>query len=343
MVRIGLIGCGRIAQIFHLKALLQNPKIRVTALAEADPGRLAQAKLMCADAKTFTAYEELLAQAVVDAVVICLPSHMHAASAIEAFRNGKHVYLEKPMAIAIEEAESVRKAWRESLRVGMIGFNFRYHPLYQELREKLQSGSVGALTGARAVISSAARTLPDWKRKRATGGGVLLDLASHHFDLVSYLFSSEIHSVRATLRSIRVENDTASKEVILASGLVVQSLLSMSSIEEHSFEVYGVRGRLGLDRIASQKVEVFRPAMPYDRIHRIWNAFGALRPSVLLKPPGEPSFAAALNAFISAVCTGSQVKPDLDDGHSSLVGVLAAEESARTGSAVRVGRLQMAV
>lgn len=336
MVRIGLIGCGRITQIFHMKALLSLPEVFIAAIAEMDPARREEAHAQCPEAQTFPDYRELLQQSNVDAVVICLPSGMHARSAIEAFESGKHVYLEKPIAMELNEAEAVTRAWRRSGRIGMIGFNFRFNPLYREARERIESGTLGALISARSVFSAAARTLPSWKRSRSTGGGVLLDLASHHLDLARYLFNTEIKSVRATVRSMRSEGDSATIEAVLETGIAMQSFFSMSSIEEHSFEIYGVKGRLSLDRVLSKQVEVTRPMMPYDRIHRIWSAFAALDPKRLLRSPWEPSFASALGAFAMAVRTGSPVKPDLDDGYRSLAAVIAAEESAARGGPVLV-------
>lgn len=336
MIGIGLIGVGRIARIFHLQALRSLQGARLVAFAEADEGRRQQALEACGGAvRAYSHYHELLADGGVQAVVICLPTGMHAQCAIDSFRAGKHVYLEKPVAVSLEEAESVRQSWLHSGKTGMIGFNFRFNPLYQEARRKIAAGSLGSLICARSVFSCAARTVPAWKRSRATGGGALLDLASHHLDLTRFLFGEDIESVRATLRSIRVENDTAAVEAQLSHGVLLQSLFCMSSVEEHTFEVYGVKGRLSVDRVLSRHPEIMRPMMPYDPIRRIWDSFAALHPARLLRSPGEPSFQAALQAFANAVAQGSQERPDLDDGCASLAAVLAAEESLRRGTPVK--------
>jgi myo-inositol 2-dehydrogenase/D-chiro-inositol 1-dehydrogenase len=336
MVKIGLIGCGRITQIFHLKALLRLPQVRITALAEAVPDRLEQAAAQCPNAARFEHYEHMLATADTDAVVICLPTAMHAKAAMDSLAHGKHVYLEKPIATSLADADALVQAWRRSGLIGMTGFNFRFNTLYQEAREKIQSGTLGAMVCARSVFSSAARTLPAWKRKRATGGGVLLDLASHHFDLARYLFDSEIESIRAVIRSVRFENDTATVEAILSTGMSLQSAFTMCSIEEHSFAVYGVKGRIRLDRVPSRQVEITRPTMPYDRIRRVWDSFAALHPNRLLRSPWEPSFERALAAFAAAVETGVPTAPDFEDGYRSLAAVVAAEESAERGVPVAV-------
>lgn len=326
-VNIGLIGCGRIALFAHLRALSVMDGVHVPAVADVDQGRREQAAEIVPEADLCADYHSLLERPDIQAVVICLPPSLHAQSAIDAFRAGKHVYLEKPIALNLPEAARVVGHWRESGKIGMMGFNFRHNALYVRLREQLQAGEIGELVAARSVFSSAARPLPPWKRKIGLGGGVLLDLGSHHADITRFLFNEEVIAARATVRSQRCEEDTAVLEMKLASGMVVSSLLSMSAVEEHRFDVYGLRGKLGMHRLAPAP-ELTLPTMAYDRIRRTWDALRSLHPDNLLRGPGEPSFAAALSVFTAAVRTGRQTNPDLDDGYRSLAIIEAARRSA---------------
>jgi myo-inositol 2-dehydrogenase/D-chiro-inositol 1-dehydrogenase len=313
--------------MIHLRVLRSLSGARLTGLAEADPARLAEARALCPDAAGFASLNGLL-ESGVDAVVICLPSGLHAAAAIQALDHGKHVYLEKPLAISREEGMAVLDAWRRSGRIGMPGFNFRRHPLYEQARQAVAAHDLGRLVGARSIFCSASRLVPEWKRNRAMGGGVLLDLATHHFDLARFVFGEEIAAVRATVRSVRIPDDTATVEITMQSGLGLQSFFSMSSMDTHQFEIHGGKGRLFLDRLASPAAEIIRPSMPYDRIHRVWNALTALHPDRLLRGPDEPSFAASLAAFVDSIARGAPASPDFEDGWRSLAAVLAAEESA---------------
>src|SRR5690606_31651972 len=95
-LQIGLVGCGRIAQMVHLRVLSAMPGVRLAAVAEADADRLAEAQKHAPQARAYHDYHELLADDAVQAVVICLPTGMHAVAAVAAFAAGKHVYLEKP-------------------------------------------------------------------------------------------------------------------------------------------------------------------------------------------------------------------------------------------------------
>jgi len=313
-LKLGLAGCGRIAQLVHLKVLRELPGVELAAVAEADPQRLDEARRLAPGAAAVSSYEELIAMPGVEAVVICLPNDLHARAAAAALRAGKHVYLEKPLATSLAEARPALEAWRRAGRVGMIGFNYRFHPLYRSARLRLERGELDELLGARSVFCSAARPLPPWKRSRQSGGGALLDLASHHIDLVHYLFGQAVCEVAATLRSVHSEDDTATVELRLAGGMQVQSFFSLDAVDEDRFEIYGRGGKLIIDRQRLGLVESL-----FEKMGR---------------PRREPSYAAALQHFVAAAEGRLRAEPDFEDGRRSLAIVEAAEESARTGRAI---------
>lgn len=332
MLNVGLIGCGRIAGLVHLPILARLPAVRLAALADQDPQRLREARQHAPEAAAFTDYHDLLDQADVDAVVICLPPALHAPAAIAAFEAGKHVYLEKPIAPDLESAQAILAAWREARTTGMIGFNFRFNPLYRDLRRHLSNETLGRPISARSVFSVPARTLPEWKKARASGGGVLLDLAPHHIDLVRYLFDKEVTGVFAAEQSARSEGDAAALELQMESGLLVQSFFSAGSVSEHRFEVYGERGKLTVDLAESVEAELTATSMEGARLKRLLNALGRLHPRRILRSPGhEPSFRAALAAFAEHAGAARAPSPSLADGYQSLAIIKAAERSLETG------------
>ena len=340
-LRIGLVGCGHMGHVIHLNNLRRLPQVEVVALAEPDAQRREAASRQVPRAATFADYHELLERPDIDAVVICLPNALHADAAINALQRGKHVYLEKPLAINLEEGGKIVDAWHHSGRVAMIGFSYRFNPLHQEVRRHLQAGRLGELIGARSVFTTAPHRMPGWKQRRGSGGGVLLDLASHHVDLVRFWFSEEVHEVRANITSQRVEADTATLELRLANGLLVQSFFSTSSVDDDRFEIYGRNSKLSIDRYNSWAVEITPSKRNPTRIHRFSRAmtrFPRSRFAIrkFLGKGREPSFAAALKHFVTAAQNGQQVRPNLEDGFHSLAVIIAAEESARTGDPVRV-------
>jgi myo-inositol 2-dehydrogenase/D-chiro-inositol 1-dehydrogenase len=338
-LRIGLIGCGHMGGVVHLNILRRLPNVEVVAVAEPDAQRREAASQQVPRATAFADYHKLLERSEIDATIICLPNALHAEAATAALQSGKHLYLEKPLAINLDDGRQLLDTWRHSERVMMIGFNYRFNPLHQEVRRYLQAEKLGELIGVRSVFTTAPHRMPEWKQRRQSGGGALLDLASHHVDLVRFWFNEEVIEVRASVRSQRVEADTATLELRLANGLLVQSFFSMSSVDDDRFEIYGRSGKLSLDRYNSWTVEITSPKRNPSLFRRFSQAVARLPRSrfainKLFAQANEPSFAAALAHFVTAARNGGPASPDFDDGFRSLAVIIAAEESARTGGPV---------
>jgi predicted dehydrogenase len=269
---------------------------------------------------------------------------LHAEAAVASFERGLHVYLEKPIAAAVEDAKRVVEAWRRAGTVGRIGFNFRFHPLVGELRAALRSGVLGELVGARTLFSAARRSLPEWKRERRSGGGAVLDLASHHFDLARFLFDQEIAEVGALLRSVETEGDTAAIELRLAAGPLVTIFVSLAAVEEDRIEVYGSRGGLSFDRYRSSRLRFASATRDFRRTARLRAAAAALAslPRALRDaalPPPEPSYALSFADFVGAVRGHASAGADLEDGLRCLEIVSAAERAASSGRTVTLGEV----
>ncbi|HEY7473121.1 MAG TPA: Gfo/Idh/MocA family oxidoreductase [Gemmatimonadota bacterium] len=341
-IRIGLAGCGRVALSIHLKVLASLPGVRVAAIAEADDERRRAARTLVPGAAAFADYREVFARPDVDAVVIALPTGLHAASAVAAFEAGKHVFLEKPLATRLDDGRAVLAAWRASGRTGMIGFNYRFNRLHVELKRFLEARRLGRPVAVRSIFSSARRELETWKRERASGGGVLLDLASHHVDLARFHFGTDIEEVTCLLQSVESEDDTAAVQLRLGGGLLMQSFFSHSAADEDRFAVYCERGSVKADRRYGLSLEL---STGIDRRHRldqgrhVWRSLrGAGYGFEKFRAIGhEPSYGRVLAHFVGALRGRHPATPDLEDGYRSLEVVIAAEESARTARSVGVG------
>ena len=335
------MGCGRIAQQVHLNILRRLPNVELVALAEIDPQQRDKAVAVALGAVAFDSYEKMLELPQLEAVVICLPNALHADAAIAALERGKHVYLEKPLATNVADGQRVLEAWRRSGLIGMIGFNYRFQRLYQRLKQQIQAGRLGELVGVSSVFSTAGRELPDWKLTRENGGGVLLDLASHHIDLISYLLEQPVSEVFAYIQSKRSEEDTAALQLRLASGLAVQCFFSLSAAEEDRFELYGTAGKLTADRYLSSDLEISDPARNLARVKKFGHSMRSLIHSPYLlerfhKDTCDPSFNSALAYFVESVRLGRPAQPDFLDGLRSLTVIEAAEKSARAACAVSI-------
>jgi len=334
-LRIGVIGCGQIARAIHLPVLARIPDARLVALAEpVESSRIAAAAL-APGARAFSDYRELLEAGGLDAAVICVPPHLHAPCAIAAFEAGLHVYLEKPLAPSSADAARVVEAWRRARTIGMMGFNFRFHPQVERIRQRLRHGDIGTPLGVRSVFTILPHELPEWKRSRDTGGGVLLDLASHHVDLVQHLLGDPVVRVYATTRSLRGEGDHAAVQLELASGAMAQIFVSLGTVDENRMEIVGTAGKLVMDRTELLRPDHVPATQRGARVRRLRRALTALEPRLVLRSPGvEPSFDAALRAFVWSASGNAFAGPDIADGAANLAVIEAAERSAASGAAV---------
>jgi predicted dehydrogenase len=333
MTRIGLLGCGRISRIHHLPMLVREAGVELAVLADGDPAALDHARAAAPLVRRVPDWRPALDDDSIAAVVICLPTGLHAEAARAAFEAGKDVYLEKPLATTLADAREVVAAWRASGRIGMLGFNHRYHPLVLGARAAVRAGRIGRPIAARMSSLSPPRELPPWKRRREEGGGALLDLGSHQADLARFLFGEEVREVSATLRSVRTEDDDASITMTLASGLRVDARASFATVRENRFEILGDAGRIVVDRVAGRmRIDPLEP--PAGRLARLLEAARGIASAPrmvrsFLAPAQDPSYRGALSAFVRATRERSHPSPDLDDGERSLAVVLAAEIAAR--------------
>jgi predicted dehydrogenase len=340
-VRIAVVGCGEGAQRHHLPVLARMREAELAVVVDPDEACRAAAARHAPRAIALPDYGDALGRRDVDAAVLCLPSALHADAALAALARGKHVYVEKPLATSLADAARVLAARHAAGVVGMMGFNYRFNRLYESARRHIAGGRLGQLVAARSVFSIAEGRLPAWKRARQDGGGALLDLGSHHVDLVRFLLGEPIVEVQAALRSRRSEDDTAWLQMRLASGLIVQSLFAFGAVDEERFEFYGGGGKLTVDRSRHQEAVLEGPRRAGARLRGFGRALRAVAhaPYVLEKrraPGHEPSHRAALRRFVAAAAAGTPASPDLEDGYACLAVVDAAERSARAGRAVPV-------
>ncbi len=335
-VRVALLGCGRVAQRVHAPILASLAGVELAAVVDPNADGKAAARRSNPAVDLADDAAPVLERDDIDAVVIALPTGMHADAAEAAFAASKHVYLEKPIAATARDAARVLAAHEGTDLVGMTGFNYRYHPLHVRLRETVRSGLIGEVTAVRSVFTTPARDLPVWKRRVASGGGVMLDLLSHHADLAAFLLGSPVVRVGAVGRSVQSEGDNAAATMTLESGVTVQTLVSMTGTEQDRFEVIGDAGTLIVDRFRNTLTHVplrhtaTTPEMTARALGLAGQAFRAVRPAM------DPSYRPALTAFADAVrrgCLGDD-DPSLEDGWRSLAAVLAGERSAADGGAV---------
>jgi predicted dehydrogenase len=283
----------------------------------------------------------LLARRDIDAVIISAPTALHAELAVATANAGKHLYLEKPIAIDADEARRVVEAVEKAGIVAATGFNRRCHPAFEQARDLISSGRIGCVRAVQTAFCEPCTldNLPVWKRKRATGGGVLLDLASHHIDLLRWILRDEIASIEAHVHSDASEQDTAWLRLSMTRGTEACGFFSFRAGRTDALEFIGELGTLRIDRFRwTVSLRINRRFGYGVRTAFILPSAGAVawRIARLVRPSWESSYRRALAAFVNACLGGPHRLATLGDGMRSLDVILAAERSAGTGAAVRI-------
>ena len=154
MIRVGIIGCGKIAQVRHLPEYAANPNAQVVAYHDKNRAR---AEEMAAQygGVVCDSYFDLLNRDDVDAVSICVENRSHAEISTAALYAGKHVLCEKPMAVTLAECESMVAAAERNGRHLMVGHNMRFDPVHRRAKQLLDSGVIGDVITFRAVLGNA--------------------------------------------------------------------------------------------------------------------------------------------------------------------------------------------
>jgi len=195
-VRLGVAGLGR-AFVLMLPGLAAHPKIELVAAA--DPREEARAQFAAGfGARTYPSVEALCADPNVDAVYVATPHQVHAQNVITAARHGKHVLVEKPMALGLDECRAMIAATRQAGVQLVVGHSHSFDAPVARTREMIAGGTYGALRMLTAVYFTDFLYRPRRPEELAPeSGGVLFNQAPHHVDIARLLGGGMVESVRA--------------------------------------------------------------------------------------------------------------------------------------------------
>lgn len=340
---VAVLGCGRLAREVFLPLLAREAGARVVAVADPDPAALAAAHAIAPAAQVARDWRDALHVPDVDTVFILLPSAQHAEAARAAITGGVAVYLEKPIGIDADEGRALVEAWRTApLRVPVgVGFNYRFNPLVRQLKAQLDAGAVGRVAMLRTTFTTHLHRADTWRGDFDAGGGVLLDLGSHHVDLLCHLTGREVLAVHGT-RVRDPQRETIVLTLQLEDGVLATCTLGSGIADNDAIEIEGDRGILAMNRYAGLTVTARGASVP-GPADRLRSAISAVRGvSHLLarrrSPWHEPSYPIALANFLACRRDRSMPVPGLEEGLRSLLVVDAAERAIREERRVDVPR-----
>ncbi|NOU62472.1 hypothetical protein GC096_00235 [Paenibacillus sp. LMG 31461] len=198
-LRLAVVGLGRVSKS-HLPAVRElSDKIELTALVSRDASKAEQEASQWKGVKTYTSYEEALQDPNIDAFLLLLPHDLHAEYSIKALRVGKHVLVEKPMAMNVNEAEQMVAAAEESKSVLMIGQSRRFFRPVVESIHRIRANEIGKLININALLlAHMDKPATDWWKDDSKIGGFIIPLwGSHIIDYVIWAYDKMPISVYA--------------------------------------------------------------------------------------------------------------------------------------------------
>ncbi len=324
MLRIGLLGCGRIGQV-HARTVKALDTARIVAVSDAVPAAAeALATRIGAEVRTSDA---ILAATDIDAVIIGTPTDTHFALIQAAAKTSKAIFCEKPVDMSVDNIRAL---------IATIGdipfftaFNRRFDPNFAALQARLRNGEIGAVELIQ--ITSRDPSPPPIGYIKSSGG-LFRDMMIHDFDMARFLMGEEftsLHAVGSALVDPEIgkagDVDTAAVTLTTASGRICQ--ISNSRRASYGYdqriEVHGAKGMLRAENILETSVEIA-------------TADGFRRAPTLnfFLERYEAAYAAEMKAFIAAVSSNTPPNPSIHDGLRAQILADAATQSRETGQPV---------
>lgn len=331
-VRIGVIGCGMIAQRAHLLGYAACPDAEIVALCDVMEDRLQEVAAKYEVGHTFTDYRRLLEMPEIDAVSVCTPNALHAPMTIDALHAGKHVLVEKPMAITIAEADAMVDAANRAGKFLMVEQAARFDPVSEVAKEILDSGRLGRVLVIKAALCHGGpeHWSPTGKwffNKAEAGFGTMADLGIHKADLIRWLTgkeASEVAGFMGTLeKSFSEVEDNAVAVMKFTDGTLgmLQASWTSKPVGDASLVAFCENGVLQVWVDPNHPV-VVNVNTPHER----------LTPDI----PGRSKWGGPYTYFVNCIQRGEKPFVSGEEGRESLRIVLGAIESSQSKRVVQL-------
>ena len=315
---VALVGAGNLARWVHLPNLKKTPGVRLRGIQSGSGSRAKSYALRFGSEYCTSDYDEILNNPDIQVVVIVSRNQHHASQALAALRAGKHVFVEKPMALTETECQNIYQAVQESGKQLTVGFNRRYAPTYVRLKEQLKRRTAPAVLNCR--INSPGISGSYWMADPAIGGAILGE-ACHFVDLMYWLLDSEPVEVFAA------SFPTGMKDPIGQNNLVASFSFADGSIGNLTYCTVGSRTSAG------ERVEVFAPGLGASaenfRESVVCTGLASKRSSWF----AEKGYDAQMKAFFSALQKGHPADIGVREGIRATIGCLRMLQSAREHTA----------
>ena len=290
-IRILLAGLGSIGQR-HARLLAERPDVELILCDPIASHRGAVQAMLSRPALMFEAYDAALATRP-DLVFLCTPNQLHVPMGLVAIAAGADVFVEKPIAETVREAEELVGAAAAAGRLLHVGYMLRFDPGLLALKRCVGEGAIGTLCGGRAMVGSYVTLLNSRQRDKETRPGSLVVDYTHEIDYLRWFFGevADVQAAGATLGALErlAQPNIFQAQLRMVSGALVQLHLDyLQYPQRRSFELFGDRGTLSYDfmtgeirRFAFEREHRWTPLDVPPLMQRVDNLFRAEHDAVL--------------------------------------------------------------
>ncbi|SDK49503.1 Gfo/Idh/MocA family protein [Sediminibacillus albus] len=258
---IGLIGCGHISQK-HLDTISRLTEVTLTAVSDVQVQRMEAAAndylrntARTDTIKQYSDYHEMLEDSAIDIVIVAVISGLHAQIAIEALQHGKHVILEKPIALSLKEADDIIRLAETTGKQVLVCHQLRYRPLLSRIKTLLEEGLLGApylgVASIRINRSHDYYASAGWRGSWAMDGGMLVNQGIHLVDLLTWFFGDmeSIYGEIANQGDYKETEDVASGIISFqnkAKGVIEANTITQPNNIGYHLSVFAEHGTISL-------------------------------------------------------------------------------------------------
>lgn len=250
MLRLGIIGCGRVTTMFHLKAIDEVEDVTVEAVSDVSEDRIREVKGSYPSARAYSHYVGLLEDPDVDAVAVNTPPRFHEEMVLDSLSHGKHVLCEKPLAQTVEGCLRIGEAQRETGLQVLPAHNYAFTPSVVRMAEMVRAGSVGDVERVRVYFENNLmiyRSQTDFRT--SSENGLVEDVLPHILSVSTPLAgrAMEVKDLAWWCRQYKVCDNIRAK-LGAETGAEIECSLSWTRlVPRFRVEVEGTEGRLGTD------------------------------------------------------------------------------------------------
>ncbi|MBW2057298.1 MAG: Gfo/Idh/MocA family oxidoreductase [Deltaproteobacteria bacterium] len=338
-VRFCLVGTGRAGMVHGINITRRIKNAELVALVDSNERSLKESGEALGVTGRHADYREALSGKDIDAVVVVTPTFTHAEIACYAAEQGKHIMLEKPMAITVDECAAINAAVKDNGVKLQLGFMRRFDPAFVRAKEIIESGELGRVM----IIKSTGRgpgLPPAWTYDLSQSNGMLAEVNSHDFDTVRWLVGSDYDQVYALAENFKCDSlrkdypgfyDNAVVNFRLKDG-------TLGSIDGTCPAGYGYDARVEIlcehglllvgDFKESGMTWVRRDGTSIGSAFRSW------------RDRFKDAYLAEMEHFVEAIVKDGEPAVTGEDGIKAVEAVIAANESIRTGRPVRLGQVK---